>query len=76
MKYPIRASKVDGFRTKSYCVSRWFFIYIYIYILTYDARKLKHKIDGKKFIKLVFITRVYGDVRSTKLLKKCPICLI
>ena len=39
-------------------------------VLTYDARKLKHKIDGKKFIKLVLITRVYGDVRSTKLLKK------
>ena len=29
MKYPIRASKVDVFCTKSYCV--------------YDARKLKHK---------------------------------
>ena len=37
VKYPIRASKVDGFRT---------IVHYSVYILTYDARKLKHKISG------------------------------
>ena len=54
MKYPIRASKVDGFRTKSYCVvtnkhTAKLHHVGSLYILTYDARKLKHKMLNETF---------------------------
>jgi hypothetical protein len=45
VKYPVRTSKVDGFRTSAEAIDLASTLHHVdsLYILTYDARKIKHK---------------------------------